>query len=412
MTILLNLALVLVVGAALAALFSRRVLESPAWRATVTPFASIIGSGFLVSVPLISGVIGNYALFGMAGLVVYAYAVGGAIRFNILHGEPLFEAVDGKGRAASLATACEHLSHIALAAAYFVSVAYYLSLLSTFLLKGAGIQDDLLARMLTTGFLVFIGSYGFVRGLRGLERLEEYAVGFKLAVIASIIVALASHNLHLTAAGTWKLADLPARFDMDAARALLGFVIVVQGFETSRFLSGQYSPALRVRTMRFAQLISGAIYIVFFGLATVMFQAGFRDGEVAAIVDIVGEVAWVLPVMLVGAAVASQFSAAVADAIGGAGLLHDASRQRVELRYFYPAIAAVSVTLVWSGSVFDIIAACSRAFAFYYFVQCAVAGFVAFAAPGVTRRAARAAWFALLAAVSLAASVFGIPTGG
>jgi hypothetical protein len=410
LAIALNLSLVLIAAAVLAALFSRRLVESPVWRATVTPLASIIGSGFLVSIPLLAGVIGNYALFGMAALIVYAYLVGGAIRFNILHGEPLYEAqADARG-ASSFAAAAERLSHIALAGAYFVSVAYYLSLLSIFLLKGIGVTNDLLARGLTTGFLAFIGLFGWLRGLNGLERLEEYAVGFKLAVIAAIVAALVVHNIHLEATGVWALRPLPARFDGETLRALLGFVIVVQGFETSRFLAGQYPPALRVRTMRNAQLISGAIYLLFFAAATVMFRTHFAGGEVAAIIDIVGAVAVVLPAMLTAAAVASQFSAAVADAIGGAGLLHTAFRRPFELRYFYPVIAGVAIALVWSGSVFDIIATASRAFAFYYFLQCAVAALVVFAAHGIDRRPLRAVWFGLLAAASLAAALFGIPS--
>lgn len=381
------------------------------YRATVTPLASIIGSGFLVSVPLLAGVLGNYALFGMAALIGFAYCIGGAIRFNILHGEPLFKATS-RSRTGSLAVLVERISHVVLAGAYFVSVAYYLSLLSIFLLKGVGTDDPLMARSMTTIFLAFIGGFGFVRGLRGLEGLEEYAVGFKLAVIAAILVALAMHNVYLEATGTWTLNELPVHFDTEAIRVLCGFIIVVQGFETSRFLAGQYPPTLRVNTMRNAQLISGAIYLAFFALATVMFQGHYPEGEVAAIIDIVGKLAFVLPILLTWAAVASQFSASVADAIGAAGLLHTTISERFPLSYFYPAIAIVAIALVWSGSVFQIIAHASRAFAFYYFLQCVIAGLVTVSAPDVTRRPMRLAWFGILAAISLAAAIFGIPTKG
>lgn len=411
MTIALNVALILTTAVAITILFSKRLVDSPTYRATVTPLASIIGSGFLVSVPLLASVLGNYALFGMTALIVFAYCVGGAIRFNILHGEPLFRTGPRNG-AGSLAYLSERISHVVLAGAYFVSVAYYLSLLSIFLLKGVGIDDPLMARSMTTLFLAFIGGFGFIRGLRGLEGLEEYAVGFKLAVIAAILAALALHNIHLGTTGTWHLRDLTTHLDSEAIRILCGFVIVVQGFETSRFLAGQYPPALRVRTMRNAQLISGAIYLAFFALATVMFQNHFAEGEVAAIIDIVGKLAFVLPIMLTGAAVASQFSASIADAIGAAGLLHATLPERFPLSYYYPAIATVAIALVWSGSVFEIIAHASRAFAFYYFLQCVVAGFVTFAAPDVTRRPARLVWFGSLAAISLAAAIFGIPTEG
>tara|TARA_R110002124_G_scaffold48822_1_gene143765 strand:- start:926 stop:1513 length:588 start_codon:yes stop_codon:yes gene_type:complete len=191
-------------------------------------------------------------------------------------------------------------------------------------------------------------------------------------------------------------------------RTLLGFIIVVQGFETSRFLASEYPATLRISTMRKAQLISGAIYLVFFALATVMFRAHYADSGVAAIIGMVGVIAFVLPLLLTGAAVASQFSASVADAIGGAGLLHQTFAQWFSLRYFYPVIAGAAIALVWTSDVFQIISLASRAFAFFYFLQCLVASLVALAAKDVTARGRRAAWFGLLALASLAAAVFGI----
>ncbi|MGV8997426.1 MAG: hypothetical protein ACOH12_10815 [Parvibaculaceae bacterium] len=409
MTVVINFGLALVVVLVLFVLLSKRLVQSDVWRATVTPLASIIGSGFLVSVPLLSGAVGNAAIFAMAGLVIYAYFVGGAIRFNILHGEPLFNKPDLRG--AAIALMAERISHVALACAYFVSVAYYLSLLSLFLLKGLGHSDPWIARVLTTFFLLFIGLFGFVKGLRGLEQLEEYAVGFKLAVIVAILIALAGHNVTLFHEGMWQLTPLKAHFDTETFRAILGFVIVVQGFETSRFLAGKYSPEMRVRTMRYAQLLSGAIYIVFFALATVMFQAHYANGEVAGIVDMVGVVAVILPLMLTAAAVASQFSASVADSIGGAGLLHQTVAQRFALRNFYPVLAGVAVLLVWSGSVFDIISLASRAFAFYYFMQCVVAVIVMLVERESRIRPYLIVWYSFLALMSLGAAVLGLPSG-
>ena len=69
--------------------FSRRLTVSSNWKATVTPLASIMGSGFLVSAPLLAGIVGNLAVVCMALLLVLAYMVGGAIRFNIRHFEPI-----------------------------------------------------------------------------------------------------------------------------------------------------------------------------------------------------------------------------------------------------------------------------------------------------------------------------------
>ncbi len=407
MTILINLVLAGVFAVALCVFLSKRLLKSDRWRATVTPLASIIGSGFLVSVPLLSSSVGNWAMAAMVGLVIYAYLVGDAIRFNILNGEPMF-GTHGGGRAARLAVWTERVSHVALAAAYFVSVAYYLSLLSIFLLKGIGVENEIVARLITTGLLAFIGFYGLVRNLSGLERLEEYAVSLNLAAIAAITVALVGYNINLALSGSWELAMLPAAFDAHTLRTLLGFIIVVQGFETSRFLADEYSAELRVRTMRSAQLISGAIYLVFFASATIMFKTDVDDSGVAAIIGMVGIIALVLPWLLTGAAVASQFSASVADAIGGAGLLHQTFANRLALRYFYPVIAGVAIALVWSSDVFQIIALASRAFAFFYFLQCLVAALVALAKKDLKGRGRLVAWYGFLAFVSLMAALFGI----
>ena len=48
-----NLIVVVSLVAITALLFAPRLTASPIWRATVTPLASIIGSGFLVSLPLL-----------------------------------------------------------------------------------------------------------------------------------------------------------------------------------------------------------------------------------------------------------------------------------------------------------------------------------------------------------------------
>ena len=46
------------------------------WRATATPLASIIGSGFLVSTPLLILSAGQYAALAMMIIAVIAYVLG------------------------------------------------------------------------------------------------------------------------------------------------------------------------------------------------------------------------------------------------------------------------------------------------------------------------------------------------
>jgi hypothetical protein len=382
-----------------------RLRASEAWRATVTPLASIIGSGFLVSLPLLANDVGAYAFFAMMALVGASYLLGGAIRFNIIHGEPLFD-TDGRY---GLVTSVERISHLALAFAYFVSVAYYLSLLSAFALKLFGSTDATEARLLTTTALCFIGGYGGLRGLHGLETVEEYAVGLKLAVIAAVLAALVWYNLDLLVAGNWAIRAREPELGDYTVRLVLGLLIVVQGFETSRFLKGAYPPELRVRTMRYAQWISAAIYAAFFALATVLFDSTHMRGDVAAVTDMVAVTAMVLPAMLTAGAVFAQLSAAVADAIGAAGLIQQFGPTLINRHHTYPFIAVIGILIVWETNVFGIIALASRAFALFYLMQCLVAALVATTAPNVTHRVPRAAGFLALAALALAVVLFGIP---
>jgi hypothetical protein len=309
--------------------FSPRLTASPVWRATVTPLASIIGSGFLVSLPLLVRDLGLYAVFGMAFLVVFSYLLGAAIRFNILHAEPLL--AEGHNR---IVIGLEQTSHLVLAFAYFISVTYYLTLLGAFLLKGAGNTDPFAGKVLTSAILFAIGLDGLFRGLHGLENIEEYAVGLKLAVIATALSALAWFNLGLALDGTWHLRNLPTSASWKGFRTVLGLLIVVQGFETSRFLSRAYSPKLRVRTTRYAQLLAGAIYLAFFLLATVLpNEQDMQSTDVTGIIAVLTPAASALPLLIIVGAVFSQLSATVADAIGAGGLIEQFSELRIDHRH-------------------------------------------------------------------------------
>lgn len=406
---LIDVALVLTTLVVLRGLLGARVRNHTYWHAMVTPLASIIGSGFLVSVPLLSTQIGTSAIWGMLALVVFTYWLGGAIRFNITFAEPLLQSHAQAGAAQRLLRGAESVSELALALAYMVSVAYYLSLLSVFVLSGLGLSGELLGRWVTSALLVAIGIIGLGGGLKSLENLEVYAVGFKLAVIVAILVGLLWYNTNQLAQGTWQLPALPAQISVDTLRQLGGLLIVVQGFETSRHLGKAYSPGMRVATMRSAQQMAALIYMLFFAGVTVLMQSQYASGEVAAMIDVVGHVATVLPLMLIGAAVASQFSAAVADAIGGAAIVQSAALPASRAPWAYPLLAAFSLALVWSGSVLDIIAWASRAFAAYYALQAVVAALTAAQAPGVTNRGLRVCWFAGLGITCAAAAVLATP---
>lgn len=338
------------------------VRNAPFWRATVTPLASIIGSGFLVVVPLLAGVAGPLSVVAIAAVVALSFWIGDAIRFTMRHNESLGLA------GTTTAPALERLSDLALAAAYVISITFYIRLMSGFVLTGLDVYSPFNADVLATAVLLFIGLYGWRRGLGGLERLEEYSVTIKLAIIASLLAGLLYHDasqgyglngLPLPSSGLW-----------DGLRELAGMLLIVQGFETSKYLSSAYSAPMRCRSMTFAQILAGIIYVAFVALAMPMMPqfVGMAPSE-TAIIDLSRNITLALPVMLVIAAAMSQFSAAIADTIGAGGVAEEESRGHVPARVSYLGIALLAVALIWNSNIFQVVALASRAFAFYYMLQ-------------------------------------------
>lgn len=432
----------LVIGSLLA--FHPRLRDSTGWRATVTPLASIMGSGFLVSAPLLVGLTGLWAPVAMAALLAVAYGVGAVIRFNIRFAEPLFDEQNGNaGPSAkrehrnyhghqhrcrgswaatleevelSAATRFEQASHLVLVAAYLVSVTYYLQLLGVFVISRVpeALQAHLppsTPKLLTTAVLLTIAGVGWWKGLGALEGIERYAVALNFGMIAALIAALAIYGARLAASGSWSLPPLePSSHPVRALRSMMGLLIIVQGFETSRFLGSEHSAEERVASMRWAQLISAAIYLAFIALALVLFKGDERGPvDVTAIVHLVSPVAAALPPLIVIVAAASQFSAAVADDAGCAGLANVLFGQRLTARDAYPLIGAATIALTWGTDVLQIISIASRAFAVFYTLQCGVALATALDRPDGERRLGFVVLCAVLGLVCAAVAVFGLP---
>lgn len=361
--------IVVVVAALLTAgvLLSKPMRASATWRATMTPLASIIGSGFLVVGPLLAQTIGREAIWGMLGLTVAAYGIGEVIRFNIAELEPKEEG----HKAGKLPMVLEKSSDWALTFAYMVSVGYYATLLGAFFLSGVGVGNDSAARLITTAVLVFIGWFGWHKGLKALENLEVGTVALNMAAIAALIVGLAYGNTQQAIAGTWEVTLPSIGIGREQLQVLLGLLVLVQGFETSRYLGDEYDAPTRIRTMRYAQLLSMGIYVVFIGLATVYFDPSMpTDGGETAILGVCAKVALVLPALISLSAVTASFSASVADTSGGGGLLKDLTSGRIIPAHGYGVICGVALGLVWTMDVYALISYASKAFAFYYALQC------------------------------------------
>ncbi len=400
-------ALVAAATAALLVFFARpRVRHSETWRATVTPLASIIGSGFLVVAPLLGFTAGRFAVVAMAGILVLAQLAGSAVRYNIAEVEDISESKDSHSGVDGTLKWMGRAAKLVLAAAYVIAVTFYLEILGAFVLRLFGVENATRQKWIATALVVAIGAFGLWRGLKVLEWMETYAVETKLAIIGGLLVGLAIYNGELLATGDWALPAMQTSFDLTTLRQLLGAFLIVQGFETSRYLRDVYPAKERVATMRYAQWIAAAIYLVFVALATVLLGT-FDSVSETGILDLSSQVAFVLPYLLVVGAVMSQLSAAIADTIGSGGLVEEASYGKVDRRLAYAAVAGLALALLWSTNIFAVIAYASRAFAFYYAIQCAMAAVHAWSRDD--RKPGRAALFALMTLLMLITAVFGIP---
>lgn len=346
--------------------------RSATWRATVTPLASIIGSGFLVCGPLLAKEFGSGAIFAMGALLVLAYAVGAVVRFNIVH-------VENHAQTLLLHDPfawAMRSGQVTLAIAYAVSVAYYLKLLAEFAIKPfaiAAASHALIANMIVTAIIVVMTLLTFSGDIRKIEHAAQSTVSIKLGLIAGILAGLA---LWWASGGAPTAALPPGRISWSGVPMLLGLMITVQGFETSRYLGDAYDQRMRVRTMRLAQWISSAIYLAFLALLTPLLARAAGSEGVTGILDIMSFVASLLGLFVLGAAVTSQLSAAIADSIGSGGLMIEVSQRRLNVRSAFIAASGLALIVVWLTDPFQVIALSSRAFAAFYAVQALLAFWV------------------------------------
>jgi hypothetical protein len=363
---LLNAAIITAMVITALLLLSRRLSEMTLWRAAITPLASIIGSGFLVLGPILDASYGYFAPAVMAALCGAAFAFGWAIRFNIaeLNRDALARGV--------LEQRLETTSSWALAFAYIVSVTYYLNLFGAFGVSLTTVNDPTHARMLTTAVFALILGVGWTRGFKALESLEYASVTAKLAIIAGLMIGMAAFFWNKVSADSL-VFNAPEATGWAAVTLAFGLIITVQGFETSRYLGKTYDAATRVRSMRLAQGVSTAIYVIYVGLIAYVFQRNQFELKETSIISMMHIVAPILPGLLVVAALAAQMSAAVADTGGSGGLFAELTKNRVNQRAGYLMVTGIGVALTWTANVFEIIAYASRAFALYYGLQALIA---------------------------------------
>ncbi|MCK7597864.1 hypothetical protein M0G74_11335 [Microbulbifer sp. CAU 1566] len=367
-------------------------------RATCTPLASIFGSGFLVMVPILAGAVGAYAVLAMALVCALAFCVGSVIRFNIRHAEPALAASPKEST-----LAFERSSDLALVMAYVISVCLYLHILSAFVLGSLHLDTGVNEDALTTAVIVFITVIGVTRGLESLAALEGIALAVTLVIIVLLIGGFALHDLHAwrSPAGLTLFHPKPHSL-WEILTIVAGTLIVVQGFETTRYLGDSFQADTRIRASRWSQLISTGVYLVFIAVALPLVHTLNGKYDDNSLIHLAAAASSVLVAPLVIAAAMSQFSAAVADTLAATGNLAEVTHHQLKLRFATLLVGAGAIALTWSADTLEIVALASRAFAFYYLLQCLVA-------ISVSQSAWQRTLFATVAVALAFITVFAVP---
>lgn len=369
-------------------------------RATVTPLASIFGSGFLVVVPVLASAVGPYSVVAMIAVVGLAYGVGGVIRHNITIIEPALRRDPPQS-----AVLLERASTYALIFAYVLSICLYLHILAAFALRPFDADGPFNKSVLVTILTSAIVLMGVVGGLGPLESLERYALLVTLGIVSLLFVGFARYDLAAATLpeGLPRL-PIPERSAWCSLRVVAGTLIVVQGFETTRYLGHSYEADVRVRASRWSQIIAAAVYVAFVALAMPLVPTLRGNYDANSLFDLSLTASALLAMPLVVAAAMSQFSAAVADTVAAAGSTEEVTGGRVTARWAYAAVGAGSILLAWTGDSLEVIAWASRAFALYYLLQC-------FLALTICPVARRKLWILLVAGALSFVVVFAVPAG-
>jgi hypothetical protein len=381
-------------------LYRPEVQESGTYKATVVPLAGIMDVGFIVFSPVIILLFGYDATWAMLGLCTLGILTGFAISYNINNYEPLIGKPDPLHRWNSVAL-------WALIAASVVNEAYRAVLLMTLVFLPLG---DLYSPGLVTAtaavLLGILAIYAFAKGLISLNKFANKSAAFNLSAIAAVVVAFGTFNVQQLVGGDFDWPHFNAPDDAEAFRKLLGLFVLVQGFESSRYIGAYFSADERVRTMRSAQYISSAVYVVFVLFSLVLFAGVMVPHNATAIFEVSEQVSVFLPFLIMAAALGSQLSAIVDDTQTRSEMLVGQLGDRLPRQWTFPLFLVPAILVVLLTDVSSVVALASRVFAAYYLSQALIAGRLAW-------RAKRWGWVAFFTGIALAmavVAVFGLPS--
>jgi hypothetical protein len=275
--------------------------------------------------------------------------------------------------------------------------------LSAFVLGGFGADSELNENLLTTAVIAVITVIGVTKGLKVLDVLEQWGLYVTLGIIGMLLFGFAHYDWTVwqSTAGITLVTALK-HTPWEILTIVAGTLIVVQGFETTRYLGGSFDADIRVSASRWSQIISTAVYLVFVALALPVVHTlnGVYDDN--SLIALVGVAASLLAVPLIVAAALSQFSAAVADTLAATGSMQESTHGHLKAKWGCIFVGGGAIALTWSASTLEIVALASRAFAFYYMLQCLVA-------ICVSKSSMQRVGMALLAAALGFITVFAVP---
>ncbi len=366
--------------------------------ATVTPLASILGSGLLIVVPVLERTLGALSILGILGVCGVAWLVGTSVRHCVRVVEPAAE----DGTLDPLTRRLDEAGDAVIVVAYVISVALYLRIMAAYVVGYAGGGSDA-ERVLACAAVAVIVAVGVVRGFAGLDLLDRVSLGTVLVLTLVLGAVLLVHDGRGLLHGTVSMPPVPGVGIGKVLLVLGGITITVQGFETVRFLGEDYDTETRVRASRLAQGAATVIYVGIVLVATPVMGLGTAAGADPTLLEITSRVAPLLSLPLVVSAVLSQFSAAVADTAAADG----------NLRLLWPPLGhtwsfllsgAAAIALAATVETYTIVAVASRAFAAYYALQALLAFRTC------TGRARRLG-YAVLGVLMLAIALLALPAG-
>ncbi len=337
--------------------------------ATVTPLASIFGSGFLIIVPVLERALGVYAVVGVVAVSILAYLIGNAVRHNVRVSERLEEEDELDPTTRKL----ERLGDLVIVVAYVISVTLYIRILAQYVLNYAGVESLVPQQVLTVAVIAFIGTVGVTRGFGGLSLLERISLGSALLLVVVLVGDLLKVNIVDLSGGDLDLPPNAGRPITETLQVLGGILIAFQGFETVRYIGTHYDRPTRVAASALSQKIALPIYIAFVAVATPLMALGSAGGADETLLALVERVTVFLALPLVLTAALTQFSAATADVVAAVGNLRVLASERMAGALAYLISCGGAIAMAWVNDLFVIIVIASRAFAAYYMLQALVA---------------------------------------